>query len=356
MENNKSSPMTIRSEKKFLAISQKFPEQFVLPHEKSPQEGFEYLYSQMSKMELTLSMLSRIRHLGDGMNIIGRLKIMKAMIQNFKKIFKGKKECYKDLEPYYKKLEEINDIPSMRTSSLLETYPNELLWSRLKSYAQDRWNVKIGFTKLPNQLIFKGKAVLFEYALVCIQEMKKEKIEHAPERIAGAEVMRVYGTLGLAVSDIARWLRSKGFNCQADHPLGGLVNTSPLAGKAGMGWIGRHGLLITPEFGPRVRIAPVFVEGKLFEYTDNQNNRWIEDWCKRCGKCECACPTGAINSEKKKTIEGIPDISTTKTCIDRERCFPYFNKTFGCSVCIKVCPFSQGITTYNRLKNAVKRK
>ena len=37
-------------------------------------------------------------------------------------------------------------------------------------------------------------------------------------------------------------------------------------------------------------------------------------------------------------------------CIDIDKCFPYFVETFGCSVCIKVCPFNR--VGYDRVKRA----
>ena len=123
-----------------------------------------------------------------------------------------------------------------------------------------------------------------------------------------------------------------------------------LAGKAGMGWQGRHGLLITPESGPRVRLAPIFVEHKYFEFTDNRENDWIEEYCVMCGRCMKHCPSLAIKEEKTVNIDGVPGIGALRTCIDRNRCMESFVKTMGCSVCIKVCPFSKGEEIYERLK------
>jgi ferredoxin len=351
----KTSPMISKEEMKFLSLSKKYPERFIHAHEDSKQEGFEYFYSNMT-MKTLLGFISRFLHIGEGLDFINRIKMFRAMIRNFRTIFKGREQSYEDLEPYYQKIEKSGDLSSSKNQELIEEYPNRQLWEDLVNYAKQNWGINLGFTKLPTQLIFKGKAVLFRHAIVCIQEMQKEMIKHAPNSIAGAEVMRVYGSLGLAVNDIAQWLRSKGINSQANHPLGGLVNLPPLAAKAGMGWQGRHGLLITPEFGPRHRIAPIFIAEKVFKYTDNQKHEWIEQWCDKCGKCKRACPTSAIKSKKEVSIRGIPGIGSTRTCINREKCFPYFNKTFGCSVCIKVCPFSNGIETYNRLKKAVKKK
>jgi epoxyqueuosine reductase QueG len=170
---------------------------------------------------------------------------------------------------------------------------------------------------------------------------------------AGEETMRIYAELGLAVADIADWLREKGIRSQAVHPLGGLVCTPPLAGKAGMGGQGMLGFLITPEFGPRQRLAPIFIEEKLFEYTDSDKHAWIEQYCKTCRICQKECPVDAIFDEKIISVENVPGIGALKTCIDREKCFPYFAKTLGCSICVKVCPFSNGPATYDKLKMIV---
>lgn len=348
----KNSPMISNEEMNFILLSRKYPEYFIHAHKDAKQEGFEYFYTNM-KLKTLLGFLSRFLRLGKGLGYVGRIKMVRLMIRNFRTIFKGRKESFKDLKPYYQKIREMGDLSTLNNSELLASYPNTQLWKELVEYADKKWGVKLGFTRLPDQLIFEGKAVLFQYALVCIQEMQKEMINHAPNSLAGAEVMRVYGSLGLAVNDIANWLRSKGISSQANHPLGGLVNLPPLAAKAGMGGQGKHGLLINPEFGPRHRIAPIFIGEKIFEYTDNKQHRWIEQWCNMCGKCKRACPMDAIKNEKEVSIENISKIGSTRTCIDREKCFPYFNKTFGCSVCIKVCPFSNGNEAYHRLKKAV---
>jgi epoxyqueuosine reductase QueG len=115
-----------------------------------------------------------------------------------------------------------------------------------------------------------------------------------------------------------------------------------------------QGCLITPEFGPRQRLAPIFIEGKIFEYTDNNEHDWIENYCKKCRNCQKNCPTEAIYDERTISIKEIPGIGATKTCINRDKCFPYFSKTLGCSICIKVCPFSNGPKTYLALKDSLK--
>ena len=109
-------------------------------------------------------------------------------------------------------------------------------------------------------------------------------------------------------------------------------------------------MLITPLFGPRHRIAIVLLEEPFFEFTDSLRHSWVEDFCKNCGICVANCPTGAIMDEKEPYGEEIEGIGRMRRCIDQVKCFSYFEPTGGCSVCLKVCPFSQGKNTYEKIK------
>lgn len=282
----------------------------------------------------------------------GMFRFVRVFAKYGSKIMKERRKSYKDIEPYLLDLEQNGKYTTQSgVQELLKSYPNKDLWLELQDYAKTKWDIKkIGFTELPTELIFKNKIVLFRYVLIFMQEMKKDKIDKAPGIEAGDETMRIYAELGEAVADIAEWLRSKGIRSQAVHPLGGLACTPPLAGKAGMGGQGKHGCLITPEFGPRQRLAPIFIEEKIFEYTDSNEHAWIELYCKTCGNCQKNCPAEAIFDEKIISIDNIAGIGAMKTCIDKDKCFPYFGKTLGCSICIKVCPFSNGLQTYQILK------
>lgn len=345
--------MQSKSELKYLKRVSKFLGKVIGAHPDSKQEGFEYLFTHAEgyKGKSRIKMLPKIGH---GFNLINRLRLYKMFARYQRGMMKGINDCFNELNPYIQELESEGKFISSTKDDLIQNFPNQLLWDELQDYARDKWNLgNVGFTELPTQLIFKDKSVLFPYALVFIQEMAKDKIDQAPNFPAGKEVQRIYKTLGFAVNDIANWLRDKGIRCQSNHPLGGLVNTPPLAGKAGLGWRGFNGLLITPEYGQRQRIAPVFVGKKIFEFTDNTDHSWIEQYCKKCHKCMRKCPTQAITKEKQVSIPNVPGIGATITCIDREKCFPYFVATLGCSICVQVCPFSKGPEMYEKLKQHV---
>ncbi|MFX1587530.1 MAG: 4Fe-4S binding protein [Promethearchaeota archaeon] len=352
VQKSSSNLMSGKEEQSFLEFCRKFPNQVVKYHKSSVQEGFEYLFSTGFRDAFGETGVSRRKLLKERFSSGGR-SIFKFMLRYGPKIMKGRKRSFRDLAPYLQEIESSTfkkDVTHTTTS-------NMKLWQELNEYASEKWDIiKIGFTELPTQLIFKDKFVLFRYALVFMQEMQKDKIDTAPLLTAGLEVMRVYATLGEIVNDIARWLRKKGVRCQSNHPLGGLVCTPPLAGKAGMGGHGRNGMLITPEFGPRQRLAPIFIEEKIFNFTDNSDHIWIEEQCKSCDLCQKNCPANAIQEKKRISIDNIPGIGAMRTCIEKEKCFPYFLKTLGCSICIKVCPFSNGEQTYYKLKDSITQK
>ncbi len=349
------SPSKSKYETIFLEILEKHKDRAFLAEENAPQEGFEYFASETYRNKTgKKGNLFTDKFFATPLKNIPRL--LKIMVKNVKGIFGARKKSFTDISGYLSELEATGHINDGE-DKYLESYPNSDIWRSLSDYSMEKWHITFGFTEVPVELIFKNKAILFKYALVAIQEMDKEKINTAPEIDAGEEVLAVYNSLGLAVNDIARWLRKKfGIRCQANHPLGGLVNTVPLAVKAGMGWCGSNGLLITPEYGQRQRIAPIFIESPIFEFTDSDKHRWIEEYCTHCQRCQKACPTEAILKQKIINTGQIKGLGPVRTSIEREKCYPYFNETLGCSICVKVCPFSRANGTYEHLEKLMQKR
>ncbi|MHA1195748.1 MAG: hypothetical protein ACTSRH_07285 [Promethearchaeota archaeon] len=344
----------VKAEREYLSRCKKISNLIIAYNEKSLSMGFDLLLNFKDNEDRennnSISKTTTPRSF-----LINRLKmIFPVALKYGPKLFRGLRKCYKDVELYLKDLEmngKYTEFSNFGSNDLLKSYPNEDLWEELNNYSKEKWDIaKIGFTELPNSLIFKNRYVLFKHVLIFMQEMRKERIDKAPGKKAAFETMRVYATLGLAVANIADWLRKKGIRAQAIHPLGGLVCTPPLAGKAGMGGQGKQGLLITPELGPRQRLALILIQNKIFEYTDNKEHDWIEKYCDSCKACQNNCPVDAIMDQKLISIENIPGIGPIRTCIEKEKCFPYFQKTLGCSICIKVCPFSSMDNFYERVK------
>jgi epoxyqueuosine reductase len=192
----------------------------------------------------------------------------------------------------------------------------------------------IGYTKVSPSWVFQNKAIKYENAIVFAMEMDKPSIDTAPSLACMKTVMETYRDQGRIANKIASLLRKHGFGAHAGHPLMGQALYPPMAQSAGMGWIGLNGIIITPEHGPRVRLAAVFTSIENLPFTNGNQHSWIEGYCNSCRVCIKKCPPKALYGEPVLHDNG------RLTYVEKELCFPYFADNYGCSVCIKVCPFN----------------
>lgn len=241
----------------------------------------------------------------------------------------------------------VDSIDENPSEPKANTTPETL--EEVQGYSKKLGVSKIGYAKLPRDLIFQNYGVLYENAIVLAMEMNKESIDKAPSQVTMNMVFGTYDDLGKAANKITEFLRNLGYAAQADHPLGGLVLFPPLAQKAGIGWVGKHGLLITQDYGPRVRLAAVYTTIKNLPFVNTNNHEWIGDYCTICGICIKQCPAKAILDHS------IQHSSGQITNISQLDCFEYFAQYYGCSICVKMCPFSQNAAMYEQLKKTTQR-
>jgi epoxyqueuosine reductase len=227
----------------------------------------------------------------------------------------------------------------------------EEVLTQLEKYAKSLGVSSMGYTKLPRHLIFKDRAVIHDNAIVLALEMDNDLMELAPSKKTQKMIMETYDSLGIASNKLTEFLRKKGFSAQAGHPLGGLVLYPPLAEKAGLGWHGAHGLIITPEHGPRVRLTAIYTNIENLPFFDEKLNphKWIEDFCARCNRCVRKCPSWAIY-EPGQSIKKNELI----THIENDKCFPVFLEYYACSICIKECTFNR--VNYSSIKQGYDKK
>ncbi|MGQ9534686.1 MAG: epoxyqueuosine reductase [bacterium] len=121
-----------------------------------------------------------------------------------------------------------------------------------------------------------------------------------------------FNAIAIPASQTVDWQNQKG---HISHKL--------LALASGLGYIGRSGLLINPQFGAQVRYVSVLTDLEF------EPDKKISGDCGNCKKCIVACPAGAISEtgvdlkkclEKLKTFARIPGIGQ-----------------YICGVCVKVC-------------------
>ena len=115
----------------------------------------------------------------------------------------------------------------------------------------------------------------------------------------------------------------------------------PLAWLAGLGELGRLGILITSKYGPRARLGLITTDLPLVE--DKSKKFGIQNFCQKCQKCARNCPAQAIPYEEKKEENGV-----LKWGLDREECYKYWRKAgTDCALCIYVCPYSKAHNAFH---------
>ncbi|MFQ5826018.1 MAG: 4Fe-4S double cluster binding domain-containing protein [Dehalococcoidia bacterium] len=188
----------------------------------------------------------------------------------------------------------------------------------------------VGISRVNQAYVYGGKYVPERFAISLGMEMDYDQVETAPGLGASTEGARVYYELGKVTLRLAEHIRSLGRPAYAHHPLGlGRILQIPFALAAGLGELGKNGLVISREYGPRLRLACVTTDLPL--ETDGPVDIGVGEFCGRCRACLKACPTGAIAGERQ-VIRG-----DLKYAIDSRKCWPYRVATGGCSICIKVC-------------------
>jgi ferredoxin len=198
---------------------------------------------------------------------------------------------------------------------------------KLENYAKSIGMDNVGYVKVPSNLIFKDKAILFDNAIILIMEMDKGAIDAAPSPQTQEMGIVTYDELGKKTNELAEFLRENGFAAHASHPAGGFVIYPHLAQQADLGYMGRHGMLITPEFGPRQRISVIFTSIQNLPINDFKEHSWIPNFCSKCGRCVKKCPGKAIIEESLENGE-------IRTKIIKDLCH-------GCTICMRECSFNK---------------
>ena len=173
------------------------------------------------------------------------------------------------------------------------------------------------------------------FAIAFTVVMDRSMTAAAPYPPAIMESARQYVEAARIAVSLAAALRSLGHPARA-HIDGNYRVIAPLVARdAGLGEIGRMGLLMTPRLGPRVRIGVVTTPLELVPDTAAEDETVI-DFCMRCGKCILNCPARAISSGGRVEKDGV-----LRWAIDGDACFRYWNVIgTDCARCLAVCPYS----------------
>ncbi len=191
---------------------------------------------------------------------------------------------------------------------------------------------------------------MFPYGVSIAVKLPDPVIDMITPESPGPLYGHVYRTANALLDDIAMAvagvIEAEGYRALpipaslilTEERLLGNLSHKAVARAAGLGWIGRNCLLITPQYGPRVRFATVLTDMPL------PTGEPMENQCGDCWECVEACPTGAL---KRLNFKDIPP--SREHLLDPHACWgrlkdmkadPLIN-AFICGMCVKVCPWGK---------------
>jgi reductive dehalogenase len=215
----------------------------------------------------------------------------------------------------------------------------------IKNWSKKLGAVDCGITTLKDYHLYSagGRAERYDkpitkqhaFAIAFTVEMDHEMVKSAPAGTMVMESAQQYLESGRIALQVAQLIRNLGYEARA-HIDGNYQVVCPLVARdAGLGEIGRMGLLMTPKLGPRVRISvvttnlPLVTDEPLHDYS-------VIDFCVQCKKCADVCPSRAISFADREMIGG-----ALRWQINQESCFTFWTKAgTDCGRCISVCPYS----------------
>ena len=121
-----------------------------------------------------------------------------------------------------------------------------------------------------------------------------------------------------------------------------------LAQRAGIGWVGRNSLVVSPRLGSMMLLGELI----LTEECDTYPTPYEGDGCVGCGRCLLRCPTGAILPNRTLTTSLCISNRTIEQGLEGAEGFDTHGWFFGCEECQSCCPHNQDSPLYANPKMA----
>lgn len=261
------------------------------------------------------------------------------------------------LHPYYPgyfgHVREVGGLYSWDDPVNPEKFPvpdAEWMTQRIKEVARFYGANLVGITEVDQRWIYSnyyervtgesGKnEIPYKNAIVMGIEMDWQGINQSPGAGASAATALIYSRMAELSASLAKYIRMLGYEAL---PCGNdTAQSIPLAIDAGLGELGRNGLLLSPEYGSRQRICKVFTDLPLVP--DKPVDFGIQSFCETCHACASACPVDAIRWEDRTTeqtsISNRPGI--LRWPVNVGRCYLFWQENgMDCSNCIAACPWA----------------
>ncbi len=179
-----------------------------------------------------------------------------------------------------------------------------------------------------------------EHVIVVAVPMPYDIIKTTPSVLGSAAAGVGYSLDAALLISLAQFIRDLGY--QAIPSMNDTAPSIPYAIKAGLGEYGRNGLLITKEYGPRVRLGKVYTDLPLAH--DRPKRFGVQAFCRICKRCAESCPAKALSlGDPTFSINNISNRKGVKKwSVNAEKCFGFWAaQNTDCATCIRSCPYNK---------------
>ena len=223
-------------------------------------------------------------------------------------------------------------------------------FAELETYLKSRGVAQIGYSDLRG--IVPERYASFPYGITLVWRLLDGVLDEVQEKNSPTfSYFQHYRAVNAELDSLTLWmatrLEQEGFRAlpigasQSVHDMGnysGAFQHKTAAVRAGLGWIGKSALFVSPQFGPRVRLATILTDAPV-------PNPQTADGTSRCGDCNictAVCPANAI-----KGVNFVPGMPR-EALFDPAACSNYMKEAYlrigrgsVCGLCIAHCPLAR---------------
>lgn len=232
---------------------------------------------------------------------------------------------------------EKNAMVSPTSTSLSAAEMTDHIKKAAKVYGADL----VGITHMDDGLYYShhrnGEPVdtTLRFAIVFAVETPEYLIKKAPGQDAMLATSMGYLSAASVGARLSMHIKSMGGRTFFNNVMSYNAPLVVLAEKAGIGQIGRSNVLLTREFGSRIRLGAVMTDLELVADTHEEMD--FREFCQKCGNCARHCPGNAIDSGAGQKYGGrLAWAHDGIACIKQWQTF-----LTDCGICLAVCPFSR---------------
>jgi reductive dehalogenase len=193
----------------------------------------------------------------------------------------------------------------------------------------------VGRASYPEKEIGAPISLPHQHAIVVAMALDRRMVRCAPVLPVEVDVASKYVMLAVLASALARYIRMLGYSARANNVRNYQLIVPPIAIDAGVGELGRNGVVISEEHGSAMKMNVVTTDMPLAR--DNPVDIGVDEFCHQCRICADYCPVNAIPRGDKTVTRGV-----RKWKINDAACYSYWRKCgTDCGICIAVCPWNR---------------